>query len=360
MVILRQIRFGQKAPTWSKRVSRVNTLLTFLPWLCWALPATAQEIDVRLSIKYILDSVGNRPPGTFSNETNLRNAFDQVNNRAMRRWNRGYRFVITEIQNIADQSEYYNLTSDTLYRGLENEAEANPSAFFWRTNATNVFIVNSFINNAGGGAAIPSLASDAGYELVVFIANTNPPDIIWPHELGHHFDLYHTFDFSDQVGDTRPDPNPFQCAQAFQCPMGGSMECCCATKVANLDAVSGSWSPQEYNDIRFNTMSYHCNQTLDNTRLTGGQLDRWTDATRRYHLGETTGVTYFVDRNNLTSPPYDGYSTDPHRTLAGGVAAANPAGGDIVLIRTGNYNEPMTITKPLTLRATRGTVNLGQ
>jgi hypothetical protein len=39
----------------------------------------------------------------------------------------------------------------------------------------------------------------------------------------------------------------------------------------------------------------------------------------------------------------------------------NAAGaGDIVLIRPGHYNEPMTITKGITFRATRGDALIGK
>jgi nitrous oxidase accessory protein NosD len=46
--------------------------------------------------------------------------------------------------------------------------------------------------------------------------------------------------------------------------------------------------------------------------------------------------------------------------VATGVAAANASGADVVLIRSGNHNEPQTITKALTFRATRGTVVVGR
>jgi hypothetical protein len=52
-----------------------------------------------------------------------------------------------------------------------------------------------------------------------------------------------------------------------------------------------------------------------------------------------------------------GTSAFPFRTVADGIAAA--IDGDIVLIRPGNYDEPRTYTKPVTLRATRGTVTIG-
>ena len=93
--------------------------------------------------------------------------------------------------------------------------------------------------------------------------------------------------------------------------------------------------------------------------MTEGQLDRWTDATRRYHSGDVSGLTYFVNRSNV-SPPFTGYSTDPFVTVADGIAKADPAGGDIVLIRAGTYSEAMAISKPLTLRASNGMVTIGQ
>jgi len=101
-------------------------------------------------------------------------------------------------------------------------------------------------------------------------------------------------------------------------------------------------------------------RTINDARMTEGQLDRWTDATRRYNRGEVNGLTYFVDHRNNSSGR-DGYSASPYPTVASGVAAANAAGGDIVLIRAGTYNERMTFTKPVTLRTSRGSVvTIGQ
>jgi nitrous oxidase accessory protein NosD len=50
----------------------------------------------------------------------------------------------------------------------------------------------------------------------------------------------------------------------------------------------------------------------------------------------------------------------PYPTVAAGVTAAAANGSDIVLVRAGNYNEPQIITKPLTLRATRGSAVIGK
>lgn len=98
--------------------------------------------------------------------------------------------------------------------------------------------------------------------------------------------------------------------------------------------------------------------SFNNIRLTEGQLDRWTDATRTYHSGECSGLTHFVDWQNTTGL-YSGYSYEPFQTVAGGVGASNPGGGDILLIRTGVYNESGIFDAKVTLWPNRGPVIIG-
>jgi nitrous oxidase accessory protein NosD len=42
----------------------------------------------------------------------------------------------------------------------------------------------------------------------------------------------------------------------------------------------------------------------------------------------------------------------PFGAISSAVNAANADGGDIIILRPGNYNQTPTINKPLTLRAT--------
>jgi hypothetical protein len=69
-----------------------------------------------------------------------------------------------------------------------------------------------------------------------------------------------------------------------------------------------------------------------------------------------------VDRNCFSIFPNGSPGCDlfagPYGTVGGGINAAN--NGDIVMIRPGTYVEPGTITKPVTLRATRGWATIGQ
>lgn len=368
---------------------RTKTIRTLFIALCAsATTARGQEIDIRLSIKYILDAGNNRPSGQYATEQNVRDVIEETN-RALRRWGRGYRYVILEnaqgefdevSQNtVPGSSQFFSISPGSELGSLEAAAVANPTGYFWRTDAINVYIVNC----CAAGAAIPS--SNTGERAVYFSADINRSStdpgqharqVIWAHELGHHFDLIHPWD-GDGVSDTRDEPSPLQCSgstpcpEGFPCSSGGSSECCCSLKVANLTARAASqgWTQQEFEDLRYNVMGYMAAVdcvclgeemvAIDNMRLSEGQLDRWTDATRRYHSNEVSGLTYFVDWRNTTSP-YNGYSADPYRTVLDGVNAANTGGGKIVLIRDGSYNETLTIAAPVTLRSGSGIVSIGQ
>ena len=100
--------------------------------------------------------------------------------------------------------------------------------------------------------------------------------------------------------------------------------------------------------------------TYDNMLLTPNQLDRWADATRRYHAGEVTGFTYFVGGTPGTGSP-NGYSDKPFGSVLAGTNAATTAGTThLVNIRAGIYLENVTLAAPVTLRASRGVVTIGQ
>jgi hypothetical protein len=105
----------------------------------------------------------------------------------------------------------------------------------------------------------------------------------------------------------------------------------------------------------WNLMSYH-NRQHTTDRFTPDQSDRWTDSANLDRPAVRTGRTRFVaTTGNDTSG--DGSSGNRYRTVTKGVAVAGSS--DIVLLRAGHYNEPQTISKALTLRATRGTAIVG-
>jgi hypothetical protein len=63
-----------------------------------------------------------------------------------------------------------------------------------------------------------------------------------------------------------------------------------------------------------------------------------------------------VDAANTTFE--DGSFDHPYNTVQEGVAAVRDDG--LVYIRAGNYNERVTIIRPMTLFATGGTVTIGE
>lgn len=332
----------------------------------------AQEIDVRLSIKFILTEAGTWPPGTYGDPAAILPVIDQTN-AYLDRMGRGYRYVVTEfvpVLHVPTASWNFHDLGDDEFMTLENTAEQFPVEYAWRTNATNVYVVNSAYEG-GGLAPIASNPPDAGLEIVVITGGAVPP-WLWPHELGHHFNLNHTFGAGglfgdDGLADTLPDPES-ACASDFSCTAGGTAECCCATKLQLLNAKG--YAQVDDDNLLYNTMSYfgatdcvglitppHDFTTI---RLTNDQLDRWTDATRLYPQlqGEVSGFTYFVDE--AFGGTSSGLSTNPYKTVATGISAASSGNGKIVLVRGGLYPENLTITTPITLRAAEGAATIGQ
>jgi hypothetical protein len=342
--------------------------------------AQAQYIYQRVAYKYILDGNGQRPPGPYRDQAKLQRVIDATN-RMLDRFGRGYRFQFEPSSDVAGATQFYDLTQSEFDNQLRSTAQANPVQYHWRTDAFNVYIVNSA--PWGGAAEIPNYTLPTGDVMEWVCSNdTVYNDIRMIHEMGHHDGLFHTFETQgkgffgdcpndDCVGDTRFDPE-LSCTGAFSCTVGGGAECCCATKLQllNAKAANEGWTQAEYDAIRWNVMGYFgandCVDppisapfTFDNMLLTSGQLDRLADATRLYHAGEVTGYTYFVDGSqNIASP--NGYSALPYKTVLAGVNAATLAGTThIVNIRAGLYPELVRLNQRVTLRASRGTARIG-
>ena len=112
-----------------------------------------------------------------------------------------------------------------------------------------------------------------------------------------------------------------------------------------------------------NVMAYHRDEGGSQSVFTSDQWDKIADFTRTDRANVMNGKTVFVDRTNTVCVPLgfsqcSGLSGGPFPTVGQGVAFA--LAGDIVLIRPGHYNEPMTITKAVALRATRGDALIGK
>ncbi len=339
-------------------------------------PAGAQFIYIRVSVKFILSSTGVRPTGLYTNAAHWRQTID-IANAGQERFGRGFRYLYPEFDgDVSGFGQYYDLQDDepvAFEYAMRTSAQTH-----WRDDALNVYVVNHNLGSSlapacAGWASNPQdlLADYPPYNslrgrIVVFCVNMQPaanPFSIMAHEFGHHQGLIHTW-ANDRVDDTPVDADPTGCEQSSPTPC----ECKFAQTVAL--ALAQSWPPNVLRTATNNLMSYHCDNDLD-FELTEGQLDRWADMTRMYLPQECTGVTYFVQRGSSAIGP-DGYSRSyfdfggiplggPLATVSGGISAASSRGGDIVVLRPGNYNEQITINKPVTLRATAtGWATIGQ
>lgn len=307
----------------------------------------AAQLEMKVSVKFILSSSGTRPPGgALLTDTDVRTAFTNMNN-LLDTFGRGYRFRITEIVDIAGHSEAYDVEVKTASEIIKAAVDNNPTAFGWRQNAANMYINN----DSGGGSAFNGMvvvSHTSGYKTIL-------------HESGHHFGLCHTQGCgcqnctdcpltSDGISDTLPDR---QCWTENDIAVNYYH-----SNFAQLTPNQQVLVSNTFNNV----MSYHNDGTKD--VLTSGQLDKMADtANSLVQSNIVTGYTWFVDRDNGCAAPAGnsaciGGFAGPLPTFAQGVTAATS--GDIVLVRPGNYNEPMTITKAITMRATRGNAIIGK
>ena len=320
------------------------------------------QLEWRISVKFILGAGGQMPTATASFGassvflTNNQAVIDNIAfaNRILDQTCRGIRFRLTEIQTVSGWSGFYNIAARDGGNKAKLEAVATSNAttraqFFWRDDAINVYINNS----SSGYCSFPGDGN-------VIFAGATAYDALIIHECGHFFSLRHTHDTEQ-----------FRNANGTSCGSG----CACAQRLGGDDGIADTlldnecWDRAEIaagnpgaNDFKIdntwmNLMSYH----LPQDRLTTLQLDAMTDSANSSRNNVASGRTKFVDRDCSVLFP-DGSSfceglVGPYRTVGAGVSGA--ANGSIVLIRSGTYIEPGTINKPLTLRATRGSVTIG-
>jgi hypothetical protein len=366
-----------------KTLSSKVAFLWFI--LCVATVARA-DIVIRISVKAVLDpATGLRQPGVseliFSNTVAGMNAL-------LASFGRGYRYewvgnALIDVggsnQFNTGPSQYYDSNFDQAVKDeFVTNAISDPVTYGWDFRAANIYIARM------GGPAGASSSSFPPRQLTV-LTGDRPPGRGYSkiysaiHELGHHFNLKHTHegqgylnsDFStcanqncscarliggndDLIADTIFDHECWKSQDAIA--QGNYGMNYIDLTAARQAAVTRIWS---------NIMSYHeDNEGTNEVNLfTSDQLDRWTDSANNDRSAEVSGLTWFVDRNNACPAPAgnsacSGGIAGPFPTVANGITVASA--GDIVLIRPGHYNEPMTIRKAITLRASRGDALVGK
>ena len=322
-------------------------------------------IKIRLSYKIILNPknygrprLKTRVGETVSDET-IKKAVAEMNELMASYW-RGYRFELIEIQEIGALGASYPNPScwfdvDFIEQDKRSERmtqmaaaiKANAAPYAWREQAVNIYV-----NQATSGAKWKAR------DLIVVGANAAGMGWTQLHEIGHYFDLRHTqggtgVSMRRHSGEGYTLPGHDNVDDTIKDLPGWSRD-----EIArqNFFLAYERLMPAQKNlvdDIAENIMSYHFAKPVRARlhRLTEGQLDRWTDTTLDFCRQPVCGGrTWFVD---LHTSGNEGTSAYPYDSVNLAVAAANCNGGDIILLRPGNYLETVTINKPVTLRATR-------
>lgn len=333
-------------------------LLTIVAALLLSSPAASRgEVTWRVSVKFINDANDNRPTnGTITSDAAVQDQIDFANNLPTFT-QRGVNLELVEILDVFGAEEWFDRDPDADARDeLEDEATANTAQFHWRTDAINIYLNNQ----TAGGCSFP------GDGHIIFLGSSNR-EWVFIHEIGHFMSLEHTHAgerFENQNGSDCDDDDP--CAN-------------CVTRIAGNDDLSDTlpdnscWDTRDevaqgnfsmnwsalsadnqatVDNTRFNIMSYHPDRSLFTTQ----QLDAMCDTSNAERDSVSHNNFIFVDETALgvaangQSKAFVGIG-GPFAQLANAIDAAG--GGDVLLIRPGDYTEDREIRQAITLRAVR-------
>jgi hypothetical protein len=337
-------------------------------------------IKIRLSYKIILNPKNlSRPSlstqvGEKVRDEMIQEAVEEMNALLASTW-RGYRVELHEIQEIGslggsypDPSHWFDIDfveedkQNQLMNQMETAIKASPARYAWRED-----VINIYVNQATSGAKWKVR------DLIVVGPDSVSAGWVQLHEIGHYFDLRHTHGdlgvaLRGQSGEGYTTPGDDKVDDTIKdLPVWNRDEIAkhnFSAKYERLDSEQKAL----VDDVAENIMSYHFLKPVraNLQRLTEEQLDRWTDTTLDFYRQKVRdGRTWFVDlqtpgNQGTSSYPYAGTSSYPYDSVNLAVTAANSSGGDIILLRPGTYNEAVTISKPVTLRATRkGPASIG-
>ena len=325
-------------------------------------------INIRVSVKVIRSSTGAEPTNGLTAPRTVDDLItDEINrgNETLRRTQRGYRLLLLPVQRIqpakpsgqTDADYWFTLAARENRAALETAAAGNTTTWKWDSTAMNVYI-----NNTGSGQC-----SFPGDGQTIMMGTDIGAGTLF-HEAGHFFNLSHTHggDYDnprtgatrvftaseltdgDALAETANDnPNIITINQLSGALYAGAT-------YASLPA----FQQRVVNSAFENVMSYH-----NENELLPNQMNLFTDAANSSSSrhAAVSGYTRYVESYGSNTIVFglsnDGLvSSSPLKTLAKAVANAGAAndGDEIILLGNAHFNEPMTISTPVTLRTSQG------
>ena len=169
--------------------------LLLATFLAGATRVFANEVPIRLSVKFILNSSGNRPgSGEFNTDAEVNTQIDTAN-AIYKSMGSEFKHSVVEILEVSGASVYYNADTDDR-DAIRNSAIADPTKYHWRNNAVNVYVT----------AANASARADFPPDNNIIIMCQSIFDTTLGHEIGHIMNLFHTHQSGgDACADTLPD-----------------------------------------------------------------------------------------------------------------------------------------------------------
>jgi len=290
---------------------------------------TLADIPFRVSIKFIVDSSGDRPSaGSFNTDDEV-NAQELLANEILVNMFSELRMKVTEIIDLPTSlSTYSGYAATSANRDtIRSLAMASPTTWKWRTNAVNVYVVG------GSGSAFSKFPPDND----IVIMGQSIFDTTLLHELGHSLNLKHTHQDggADGCNDTLADDKDWNNKDQMANNSYGSNYSLLST--AQKNAVDMTWK---------NLMSYHQPRSL----VSPCQKDRMSSQASidsnlltvipRYVHGPNSiacTINIFVPCNGTWSRPYSSLQNALDGSGLSGKAIVLEKGNHLI-IQSGGIN----------------------
>ena len=101
---------------------------------------------VRISVKHVLDSEGNRSNGDYTEDSAIVAAIGDANT-VLANNDSTWRLELLEIVDVPGICQYFDITGDQK-KDMEDDAEADPSTYHWRFDVINIYVVNTLDGGA--------------------------------------------------------------------------------------------------------------------------------------------------------------------------------------------------------------------